>query len=600
VSRRARAVAVAVVAFGLGPADASGRPAEAPSERARDATAREVAAASDELARGLSGLRLPSAPAPYFTVARWIRAQVWSIAASYGGLVRDLHERQQVATVRVRVGAPERDDAGMLGADDTTVRFDPALETDPAYLRRRVWLAQDASFRHAARAYARKEGMLARLQVDVPIPDLGPPPPSRNDLSGPPPPPQVDREGLAQAARAASERFAARPEVDNGEVHVAIITDHFVTVTSEGAAFDRARTRALVAVVADMQAPDGMRVDHGRALHLATVPAADEAFERTLNELTDRVLQELVALAEAPRIDEAYDGPLLFEPEAAAQLLGVLVPSQASGTPPPLSESGRVLELEPAWQQRLGKIVMPPFVSLIDDPAADPFGGYPIDAEGFAPERLRLVDRGRLTSLLMTRTPGPVLRRSNGHARLTPALDVGTQISNLVLQAHARRRSRRALEGELLRRAREDGYDYAYVLESLRDDVLLGPPPRDSAGMMAGTGKVPLPLPARLWRIDRNGRRTLVRGAMLAPVAMRVLRRIRATGTRPVTLHLRLPVHARGPADHQLGVDAALSHTVDVTVTSPALIIDGFELLVERGEHERPPLLIHPLRQDAG
>ena len=34
-------------------------------------------------------------------------------------------------------------------------------------------------------------------------------------------------------------------------------------------------------------------------------------------------------------------------------------------------------------------------------------------------------------------------------------------------------------------------------------------------------------------------------------------------------------------------------------VTTPELLIDGLELLVERGEHERLPTLPHPLRRDA-
>ncbi len=561
------------------------------------ATGAEARAVAEELARGIEGLRLGSAPAPYFAEARWTRAHVWALAASYGGLSRDLAERQQVASVRVRVGTPTLDDSGTLDAQDTSARFDPALEPAPGHMRRRVWLAADASFRAATRAYARKESLLARLSIDVPIPDFGPGPGARTRIEGPGPVPSVDRAALADAVRAASRRFGRAPDIDNGEVHLAIVHEHRVVVTTEDVAFDRTLTRALLAVVADTQAADGMRLDHGRVIHLAKVPAPGPELDRTLAELVDRVLAELAEQAAAPRIEEAYDGPILFEAEAAAQLLAVLVPSQAHGVPPPLSETGRALELEPAWQERLGKNVLPPFLSLVDDPAADPFGGYPVDAEGFVPRPVRLVDRGTLTSLLMTRTPGRALRRSNGRARSTPSLDVGPQISNLRLEAHGRVRSRRRLERELLQRAREDGYDYAYVVELLRDDVLLGPPPRESAGVMPGTGKLSLPLPARLWRIDASGRRTLVRGAVLAPVAIRVLRRIRAVGNRPRTVRVRLPIAGYGSVDLQLGVDAALSHTVDATVTSPDLLVDGFELLVERGEHERPPLLVHPLRR---
>jgi len=47
----------------------------------------------------------------------------------------------------------------------------------------------------------------------------------------------------------------------------------------------------------------------------------------------------------------------------------------------------------------------------------------------------------------------------------------------------------------------------------------------------------------------------------------------------------------------EVGTDGLLSQTVDVSVTTPALLVDGLELVVERGEHERLPTLVHPLRR---
>ena len=46
-----------------------------------------------------------------------------------------------------------------------------------------------------------------------------------------------------------------------------------------------------------------------------------------------------------------------------------------------------------------------------------------------------------------------------------------------------------------------------------------------------------------------------------------------------------------------LGIHGLLGQTVDVSVTSPALLLDGLELVIERGENERLPTLEHPLRR---
>ncbi len=314
--------------------------------------------------------------------------------------------------------------------------------------------------------------------------------------------------------------------------------------------------------------------------------------------LVDQVLRELDSLAKAPMIDEEYDGPILFRGDAAAQFLGSTVATEAAGSPAPIADGGRLMDLEPTWQKRFRKNVMPPFIDLVDDPTAEGFGSFDLDAEGIAPAALPLVRAGVLENLLMTRTPNPKASGSNGRARMSPSLEVGPTISNLTLDATQRRLSDSALERELLRRAREDGYEVAYVVERLRDGSLLGPVPRDSASAFAGTGKITPPVPARVYRIEAGGKRTLLRGVVLGPASMRVLRRIRAVGKTPTTLPLRMPVGSFGGFSADIGIDAVLSQTVDVQITTPDLLIDGLELLVERGEHERMPTLVHPLRRD--
>jgi TldD protein len=88
-----------------------------------------------------------------------------------------------------------------------------------------------------------------------------------------------------------------------------------------------------------------------------------------------------------------------------------------------------------------------------------------------------------------------------------------------------------------------------------------------------------------------------VRGAVLAPASMRVLRRIRAVGNELRTVAMRIPVGPYGGFGAEVGIDGVLSQTVDVQVTTPDLLVDGLELLVERGEHERLSTLKHPLRR---
>ena len=557
----------------------------------------EVAAIEEELARGVAGLRLPDAPAPYHAQVQLVRATVLSIDGSYGGIITDVVEEQAVAAVEVRVGSAARDQSGTFGSDGAQLRFVVSLEPAPELSRNKLWLALDQAFRTATATFSQKQSILARLAGDPPPPDLGPRP---EPMPRQPAPeagnaPALDREGLRALVIQLSRRFADHPAIDNGDVFVQVLRTQVTTVSSEGLVLHEPHQRAVLAVVADTRAADGMHLDAGAAIHLQELPRASEALRKRGEQLVDEVLRELEAQVQAPMMEEDYDGPVLFQASAAAQLLASTVATQVGGNPAPLGDAGRVRDFEPLWQEAIGEAVMPSFIDLEDDPR-EGFGRYAIDGQGFAAQPLTLVKGGVLKELLMTRAPNPARAGSNGRARVSPFLRVGPTISNLSLKTKKRGQSRAQLERELLRRAREDGYDFAYVVEALRDNNILGPVEREGATGYGGGRKVSLPLPARIVRIDGSGKRTLVRGAMFSPTSMRVLRRIRAVGNAAVAVPMRVPPGYNGGFTAETGMVGILAETVDVQVSTPDLLLDGLELLVERSENERLPVLAHPLR----
>jgi TldD protein len=559
----------------------------------------EVAAIEQELARGLAGLRLPDSPAPYLAQVQLIRATVLSLDGSYGGIITDVLEAQAAASVEVRVGSAARDQSGTFGSEGPQLRFNIALDPAAGLSRRKLWLAMDQAFRGATGTYAQKLAILARLAGEPPQADLGPAPdPLPRQPAPPKPPGELDREALRGLVTQLSKRFVDHPAIDNGDVYVQVLRTEISTINSEGLVMHELHDRAVLAVVADTRAADGMHLDAGGVIHLQALPQANDELRKRGEKLVDEVLRELEALAQAPMMEEDYDGPVLFQGPAAAQLLAATIATQVGGNPAPLGDAGRVRDFEPHWQDALGKPVMPDFIDLEDDPG-EGFGRYAVDGQGFAASPVTLVKGGVLKDLLMTRTPNKSRGVSNGRARVSPSLRIGPTISNLSVKSKKRGLGRAQLERELLRRAREDGYEFAYVVEALRDNNVLGPVDREGATGYGGGRKVSLPLPARIYRIDGSGKRTLVRGAMFSPASMRVLRRIRAVGNVAAPLAMRIPPGYTGGFGAETGVEGILSETVDVQVSSPDLLLDGLELLVERSENERLPVLAHPLRPAA-
>lgn len=576
----------------------------------------ELAAMQAELLRGVAQLRLPDAAEPYEAELRAVRADSLMLDGSYGGVIADMFTREALASVTVRVGSHVRDNGNFFGAGNVQPNFQLGFDPDPIAARKRLWLALDQSYRAACAGYKAKLSAIDRLaDKDLPV-DRTPLP----GTAGAPATPIIDldwapntealvdpdsaranfdRAGLRELAGELSGRFAAHPSIDNGDVIIQVMRSHETMLDTEGIALGRMHERAVFGVIAQTQAQDGMELDHGLALHFQGAPKAAELREQGAA-LVDQVLRELEEFVAAPMLDEDYDGPILLGPTAAAQLLASTIPVQAGGDPAPLSDYGSLLEYEPHWQERLGKAVMPEMIDLVDDPLAPGFGHYARDDQGIAAQRVELVRAGVLHSLLMTRRPNKHIDQSNGHARATAGGYLGATISNLTLSGRKRGLDPNKLERELLERAREDGYEFAYVIDSLRDGSVLGSVPRDSAALFTSGRKISLPLPSRVFKLERKGSgtvRTLVRGALIAPMSMRVFRRIRALGSQPQTLPLRLSPGMAGGFGAELGLSGLLGQTVDAQVTTPALLIDGLELIVEHGENERLPILDHPLRR---
>jgi TldD protein len=571
----------------------------------------ELAAMQAELARGVAQLRLPDAAEPYAAELRAVRADSLILDGSYGGVISDMFTREALASVTVRVGSHARDNGNFFGAGNVQPNFQLGFHPDPIAARKRLWLALDQSYRAACAGYKAKLSAIDRLaDKDLPVDRTKLPEPNPIiDLAWAPKATTLvdpdsarasfDRAGLRELAGELSGRFATHASIDNGDVIIQVLRSHETLLDTEGIALGRVYERAVFGVIAQTQAQDGMELDHGLALHFQRAPTASELREQGAA-LVDQVLRELEEFVAAPMLDEDYDGPILLGPTAAAQLLASTIPVQAGGDPAPLSDYGSLLEYEPHWQERLGKAVMPESIDLVDDPLAPGFGHYVRDDQGIAAQRVELVRAGVLHSLLMTRRPNAHIDQSNGHARATAGGYLGATISNLTLSSRKRGLDQAKLERELLERAHEDGYEFAYVIDSLRDGSVLGSVPRDSAALFTSGRKISLPLPSRVFKLERKGSgtvRTLVRGALIAPLSMRVFRRIRAVGAVAQTLPLRLSPGMAGGFGAELGLSSLLGQTVDAQVTTPALLIDGLELIVEHGENERLPILDHPLRR---
>ena len=164
--------------------------------------------------------------------------------------------------------------------------------------------------------------------------------------------------------------------------------------------------------------------------------------ETELRHQAEAVVQNVAAIRDAP-VADSYTGPVLFEGEAAAQLLAQLLGENLAARRRPVSEPGRALPFQPnEFEGRIGARVLPEWMDVVDDPAQNEwrgrplFGHYIVDMEGVVPKPVKLVEKGILKDFLLTRQPVKGRAGSNGRARLPGRFGANTaSFGNLFVSA---------------------------------------------------------------------------------------------------------------------------------------------------------------------
>jgi hypothetical protein len=222
---------------------------------------------------------------------------------------------------------------------------------------------------------------------------------------------------------------------------------------------------------------------------------------------------------------------VLFEGEGAVGLIRSTLAPHLGGTPVPEGLNPQEAKtFGGALTDKVGLRVLSPSLSITDDPTAHEalghalIGGYKIDDEGVASQRVDVIKDGVLKTLLTSRTPSSKGQTSNGHARRTA--DGGAfhgSATNLFVSGRGAT-PRKALEQRLVAAAKNEGLKYGIVIRRF-DDAAVTSAPEFSRRELVAMIKSPdqqLPPPSILaYKIYPNGKEELVRGVQLAEVPIR-------------------------------------------------------------------------------
>jgi hypothetical protein len=254
---------------------------------------------------------------------------------------------------------------------------------------------------------------------------------------------------------------------------------------------------------------------------------------------------------------------------------------ELSGTPPQVSgeRMAEMAQKGSALGDKIGKRIVPLDFRIEDDPTIDKLdgkplvGGYAFDDEAVKAQKVTLVDKGLLKTLLMSRAPRKSILASNGHGRAGLAGEARGAPSNLIVTATGGV-APAELKRRLLARARADGLTYAIIIKQLEEPGLS----RNRQMIFFGNDAPKLPRPLVVVKVGLDGKETPVRGLAFGIMPLRALRAISGAGKDRAVLSW----YASGGRE---------SATTPVSLASPALLFDDLELVKDTATQPKPPTL---------
>jgi len=607
-----RALSIVGMAFLLA-ALSCGTAAGASAQQDNDHT---LQAMRDEMARSKARLELkiPSIEQPvrpYYVEYRLLDLDVREVVAEFGSLLTSTHTRNRFMNVVARVGSYKLDSSNFVSDEGARLFIGPTgsvgIDRDYDSLRQDLWIATDQAFKEAVDAYSKKKGYLSSLARQSDIDDF-----SRADpvqLIEPLETPDWAGRNWEQEARDTSAVMRAFSEVHESRVTYYLVYATEYLLTSEGTEIRQNRRFAAIEAGMAAVADDGVPVNHYYATYAsrpADLPGAD-----TVRKGLNVACTELMALRAAPPAQD-YTGPVLFEARAAASLLAQVLGPAVNGARPPISFSPVLEQMlsglggKSDWLGRLGARVLPPSVTVVDDPGAKESNGasligrYSVDDEGVRAQKVTLVENGILKGELMSRRPGSDFDQSNGHGRAAFLNDAKPTMSNLILTS-TEHLSPADLKKKFLdscrAERRSEREQYCLVVREMDNPALSLLHQEDFSELLAslaggaGTGDR---LPLVVYRVyPETGREEMIRGSRIIGLNTRALRNIAGIGNDSF-VYSYMQSQINGFAGTALGAFGSAQSGLPASVVAPSLLFDELEVRGTRGEAKRLPLLPPP------
>jgi hypothetical protein len=483
-------------------------------------------AMKDEIERNISNLEYKDYAKPFYISYAIEDVKTIYASASLGALNTSAERKYRSWSNRVLCGSYELNDENFL---DATRRKPPSdgllrlpLDDDYYGIRRALWMVTNNTYKSAAENYKSKLASLKDKNLtknDLEMPDFGMA--SKVDTHFNRKLVIWNKNWLESKVKHVSEVMLQYPDVIYSDVIAYQIHADIYFYSTEKTKIKLPLDYIFFTITAYYEANDGENIS-GQLRYLGIDPANLPNDDSIISE-THLLAKSLIDRGNAPRLNENYNGPVLFLGQAAAEILlqGLFGNNDnLLAYREPLYNNSQMSmyygQNVNSLESKLNKPVISKNISIVDYSTLqqyngqEAFGCFKADAEGVLPvDSLTLIENGILKNLYSSRTPTRSSKISNGHLRYM--IQDGSISSNIgpgVLKISSSECfSEQDMKSMLIKQAREEGLDYAIIVKPLLMNKFYCP------FMMYKVGVT-------------DGKETLVRGVTLKPISINGLKKI--------------------------------------------------------------------------
>ena len=537
----------------------------------------------DELARSVEKLRMEGLDKPYFIAYRVMERSEQNVRATFGSLSARNQFHSRFLAVELRVGEYKLDNTNFLSSASLGRRPPGTtllpLDDDYNELRRHLWLATDAAYKSALEELSQKRACLQNKNRTQEVPDL-----TQEEAlttSDVIPALPIDLTSAEALARDLSMLFREMPDVFNSSVHFTATVTDVRYLNSEGTSFHYSRPWTTLSVQASTQAPDGMPLDDSIAVYAHSfreLPAKQEIAVR-IRDLGKHLQQ----LRSSPTV-ELYNGPVLVEGQAAAQLFALVFAPKLLANHPVLTDNPqfeRATQQSDSFTDKIGARVLASFLSVKDNPSLDRLegksllGGYTVDDDGVKPRETVVIENGILKSLLSARNPARGITHSTANRRGS-----GPAPSNLIVSA-SQSVTADKLRHQLLELVKQRGKEYGILVRQVQGSGAS----TVASGGPGGTVRVSNLV--SVYRVFADNHEELMRNLEFADISAAAFKDVLAVSDSAEVY--TAPFVYRTPTSSFSPLDAMPF----VTWVVPSMLFEELPMKTPTGEFPNPPAAKH-------